>query len=85
MSAPDRHDIVEAAGSYIWSSVDLGYLVPVNDAIQWSGPTDDRQTLVTEVETLLAAYRAGGRLTPHRSGDAYEPLRDKFTNLKPLR
>ncbi len=83
MSTPDLHDVVEGAGAYIWSSVEIGHLVPVAEAVQWHGSEAERMMFVAEVEALLAAYRAGARLTSHRSGDVYEPMRDLFTILGP--
>ncbi|MCR6502526.1 hypothetical protein MUO32_26210 [Shinella sp. CPCC 101442] len=71
---PDIHDVVGAAAEYIWYSVRFNNAcLPLDVAI----PEPLRQ----ETEALLRRYVEGARLTPHRSADAYEDLREPFAEL----
>lgn len=83
VSAPDRHDVVEGAGGLHLVVCRDRTLVPIAETVQWHGSEAERMMLVEEVEALLAVYRGGARLTSHRSGDVYEPMRDLFTILRP--
>lgn len=75
-------DIIEAAAEYVWSCVGTGRLTPLSDALPRSKDDDDEhRAFVAAVHRLLVAYRDGGRLTRHRSGDGYEAMRPKFREL----
>lgn len=71
----DYHDVVEAAAAYVDGSVALGRLDPLETVLS------ARPALIDDVRALLDRYRAGERLTAHRSGDAYEAMRRKFKEL----
>jgi hypothetical protein len=70
----DVHDVVGAAAEYVWYSVKFnGTCLPLDVAIP--------EALRQETEALLHRYVEGARLTPHRSADAFEDLREPFAAL----
>jgi hypothetical protein len=75
----DRHDVVEAAASYIQWCVNNGRLKPLERALpKVSDDAAECRVFEAAVWDLVRRFRDGDRLTPHRSGDAYELMRQPF-------
>ncbi len=70
----DPHDVVSASAEYIWFSVKFNdECLPLDVAIP--------EELRVDVEALLKRFIEGERLSAHRSAEAYEDLRERFSAL----
>lgn len=78
----DRHDVVDAAGAYVESCVADGRLQCLSKRLpRTSRDGLKRRLFYVAVYDLIRLFAEGARLTPHHSGDAYEPLREPFVAL----
>ena len=78
----DRHDVVDAAGAYVESCVADGRLKCLLEILPCVfSDALEKKRLYIAVYEVVRLYAEGSRLTPHRSGDGYEPLRKPFVAL----
>lgn len=77
------HDVVDAVAYYIATSVEIGRLDGIDVTMYGlEGATDqEKAAFLEDVADLIARFRRGERVTAHRTGDFYEPMRAEFERL----